>query len=330
MSAPLGNYILRRLLQAFLLILVVISIDFFLIHLAPGDPVYAFIGDVAVSEEYIVMMRHRFGLDKPLHIQWFVFMSRIFRGDLGYSYIKSISVASVILSLLPNTLLLMLSLNIISIILSLTLGIISSRKPYSITDHLATFFSFFGRSMPSFWLGQLNILIFAVYLGLFPTSGMIDVRASHTGLNHVLDVLRHLFLPLMTLTFYSIAGLSRITRTSMLEVLREDYVTMARSKGLKERTVILKHAFRNAVLPVVTSIGMGFGALLTGATLTEIVFSWPGLGRLTLHAINQRDYPILLGMFLITSLMTILANLITDITYSFIDPRIRYTGGLTK
>lgn len=323
MSASFRKYILRRVLQIIPLIIGVISLDFFLIHLAPGDPVYAFIGDVAVSEDYLEMMRARFGLDKPLYVQWLTYMSKTLRGDLGYSLIKGKSVADAILELLPNTLLLMLSLQILSIILSLILGITSARKPFSITDHLCTFFSFIGRSVPSFWIGQINILIFALYLGLFPTSGMVSLRVELSGFAYILDVLHHMFLPLITLTLYSLASLSRLTRTSMLEVLREDYITMARSKGLNERVVVYKHAFKNALLPVITSIGGGFGGLLTGATLTEMVFSWPGLGRLTWHAIGQRDYPILLGMFLITSLMTILANLITDISYSYIDPRIR-------
>jgi len=233
-------------------------------------------------------------------------------------------VLELILDRLPATLLLMASQLVFSISLGVGLGVLSGRRPSSLLDNSITVFSLASFAVPVFWLGQLLILGFGYYLDWLPIQGMVDLRAGYTGFDLVLDVARHMVLPVLTLTLYNLALILRLTRGSMLEVVGQEYVKVARAKGLSENTVMIKHALRNALLPVVTVVGLEFRALIAGAVLTETVFAWPGLGRLTFDAIHARDYPLLMGMFIFISVLVAVGNLVTDLLYALLDPRIRY------
>lgn len=320
----LHAYVARRLVQAAPLVLGVLVITFLLIHVAPGDPVYILAGEGG-SEAYYAEMRARYGLDRPLYEQLGRYLLEVLRGEFGYSFHYQQPVFEVILSRLPATLLLMGTALTLSTVLGLLLGVIAGTRPRTPLDHGITIATLTAYSMPVFWLGQLMIIVFAVGLKMFPVQGMESVRESYTGVRHVLDVLHHLALPAITLGMLQLAQTARLTRTGLLQEMGEDYVRTARSKGLPERKVIFGHALRNAMLPVVTVLGGQIGVLLTGAALTETIFAWPGLGRLLLDATLTRDYPLLMAIFIMVSITVIVANLLTDLIYTMLDPRVRYT-----
>lgn len=322
-SQSLTQYILRRLFQAVPLILAIVVVNFCLIHMAPGDPIISLVGEFHTSEEYIQNVRRQYGLDKPLFVQLFIYIVNVLRGDFGYSFSFKQPVLDVILDRVPATLLLMIVTILFSTLAGVVLGVVSSRRQYSKTDNLVTLIALIGYSIPVFWLGQILLIAFSLKLPLFPAQGMQSLRENYTGIAYVIDVLHHLVLPAFALGLSYLAMNTRFTRASMLEVLGQDYVRTARAKGLSERKVIYKHALRNALLPLVTLTGLNFGFLLAGAVLTETVFAWPGLGRLMYDSIYTRDYPVLMGMFIFISAMVIVVNLITDIFYSVLDPRIR-------
>lgn len=317
------TYILRRLIQLIPTLFGVMIINFFLIHVAPGDPISRFLGGQEASAEYIQNLRVMFGLDKSLPVQLMIYIKEILCGNLGYSFISQQPVMKLILERVPATLLLIFTALTFATLIGVVLGVISSKQPYSLIDNANTFIALIGYSLPVFWLGQILLIVFSLELRLFPAQGMFSLREPAVGLYQWVDISHHLVLPALTLSFHYIAVNSRFTRASMLEVLDQDYIAVARAKGLPERTVVYKHALRNALLPVVTLIGMNFGVAFAGAVLTETVFAWPGLGRLMLDGIYSRDYPLLMGMFIVISVMVVFANLITDILYSILDPRIR-------
>jgi len=314
--------IIRRILQAIPLLFAVITINFLIIHTAPGDPTYILLGETA-TPEFVQAMRARFGLDKPLYLQYFYYISQVVQGDLGFSLLRSQSVSSLILERLPATLILIFTAMAISTSIGVFLGVTASRKPYSARDNVATGIALFGVSTPTFWLGQVLLIIFAIYTGLFPSGGMRDLRLQLTGFDLLLDIARHLFLPAITLAAFHLAFITRLTRASMLEVLGQDYIITARSKGLDDRTVVYRHGLRNALLPVTTYVGLSIGLLFGGAILTETVFGWPGMGSLLYDSLRLRDYPVLLGIFIFISVMVVIADLIVDILYGVLDPRIR-------
>lgn len=322
-NQSLTQYIGRRLVQAVPLILGIVVVNFCLIHLAPGDPIISLVGEFQTSEEYIESVRKQYGLDQPLFVQLFIYIRNILKGDFGYSFSFKQPVLHVILDRVPATLLLMIVTILFSTLLGVILGVVSSRRQYSKTDNLVTLISLIGYSIPVFWLGQILLIGLSLKVPLFPAQGMESLRETYTGIAYVVDVLHHLVLPAFALGLSYLAINTRFTRASMLEVLGQDYVRTARAKGLSERKVIYKHALRNALLPLVTLTGLNFGFLLAGAVLTETVFAWPGLGRLMYDSIYTRDYPVLMGMFIFISAMVIVVNLITDIFYSVLDPRIR-------
>jgi peptide/nickel transport system permease protein len=249
----------------------------------------------------------------------------VLRGDFGYSFSYRQPVQYVIMSRIPATLLLMGTALLLSTTVGLLLGVISAVRARSPLDYGITTAILTAYSIPVFWLGQLLIIVFAVRLKLFPVQGMMSVRADYTGLQHVLDVLRHLVLPAATLGLLQLALTTRLTRTSLRNVLNEDFVRTARAKGLPERRVVLSHALRNALLPVITVIGGQIGVMITGATLTETIFAWPGVGRLLLDATLNRDYPLLMAIFVLAATTVIVANIVTDLAYTVLDPRVRYT-----
>jgi peptide/nickel transport system permease protein len=316
------RYIARRLLAGVPLIVGVLAIAFGLIHLAPGDPIQALAGDGG-DAAYYAAMRARYGLDRPVPEQFGRYALAILRGDLGYSFSYGQPVSRVILDRLPATLLLTGTALVLATALGLGLGVLTALRPHGALDHTVAVVTLTAYAMPVFWLGQLLVLLFAVRLGLLPVQGMISVREGYTGGRHLLDVARHLALPALTLALPQVALNERLMRTSLREALAEEYIATARAKGLAERAVIWRHALRNALLPVVTALGGHLGVLLTGAALTETVFAWPGLGRLLLDAALKRDYPLLMAIFLLVSVVVVAANLLTDILYTALDPRVR-------
>jgi len=319
-----GRYLLNRFLQAIPLLIGAVIINFLILHGAPGEPTDYLIGQASVDQVFVDRLKAELGLDRPLYVQLWKFLLKASSGDLGYSFVSGAPVLTLIMERFPTTLLLMGSQYALSALLGILLGVLSSRKPNSFLDNSVTVFSLAGFAIPIFWLGQMFILILGYQLNWFPLQGMVNLRQMYTGFAYVLDVAYHMALPALTLTLYNMALIVRLTRGSMLQVLGQEYITVARSKGLSEGKVLMKHALRNALLPVVTVIGLNFRTLIAGAVLTETVFAWPGLGRLTFDAIHARDYPLLMGMFVFTCILVVIGNLITDFIYSLIDPRIRY------
>jgi peptide/nickel transport system permease protein len=318
------SYVVKRILQLLPVILVIICVNFVILRLAPGDPIYYLIGDASVTPEFIEELRKQYGFDQPLYWQLLIYLGQVLQGDLGYSFVSRDSVSAIILSRMPATLLLLGSQFVLSIIVGIALGVISAYRRGSTTDHAVSLISLVGFAVPAFWLGQMLILVFALWLNLFPSQGMRTLRFDLTGWAAVLDVLHHLVLPTVTLTIFNLALIARVTRASMINVLRMEYVTYARSKGVPEGAVIRVHALRNAILPVITVIGLNLRTLIAGAVLTETVFAWPGVGRLTFDAIFARDYPVLMGILIVIGVTVVIANILTDIAYSWLDPRVRY------
>ena len=319
----MATYALQRLVQAVPLLLCLLVLNFVLIHSAPGDPIYLLAGQSG-DAAYYAEMRAKFGLDRPLPEQLGRYLLNVGRGDFGYSFAYSQPVFQVILSRVPATLLLMLSGLSLATVLGVWLGVVAARRAETPLDHLISAVTLVGYSMPAFWLGQILIIVFAAGLGLFPVQGMATVRGGYTGGRYALDVLWHLVLPATTLGLLQLALVARLTRTGLLDSLAEDFVRTARAKGLGENAVLYRHALRTTLLPVVTVVGGHVGTLLAGAVLTEFIFAWPGLGRLLYDATLSRDYPLLMAVFLVVSTSVVVANLLTDLIYSALDPRVRY------
>ncbi|NIM02568.1 ABC transporter permease subunit [bacterium] len=320
------EYIARRLLFMIPLLLGITIITFVVIHLSPGGPADMLTGlSPKVSAEAKARLHSLYGLDKPLHVQYWLWLTRLMRFDFGESFKDGRLVIMKILERLPATLL----LNVLSLLLiffiALPIGIISAVRQDSFFDKGMTVFVFLGFSVPAFWLALLLMLLFGVFLGWLPISGMHSVNFPYFSFWEKLwDVIKHLILPVFISAFGGLAYLSRYSRTSMLEVLRQDYVRTARAKGLPEKKVIYRHALRNALIPIVTLLGLSLPALIGGGFIFETIFAWPGMGRLGYQAIMARDYPVIMGVGVIAALLTLLGNLIADITYAFVDPRIRY------
>ncbi|HEY7219176.1 MAG TPA: ABC transporter permease [Candidatus Binatia bacterium] len=319
------NFVLRRLFHALPLLVCVIVFNFFLIHLAPGDPIQALVGEFPAPESYIAEMRKVFGLDRPVYIQLLLYIKNILAGDLGFSFYYRQPVLSVILDRVPATLQLMLPALLFSAAIGIFLGVLSARKPYSLADNTISVFALFGYCVPAFWLGQMLMAAFAIELGWLPSQGMKTVGADLEGASLIVDRTAHLVLPFAALAIRHLAVNARMMRSSMLEVAYEDFVTVARAKGLDEKAVIARHMVPNALMPVVTIIGVDVGFLFTGSVLVESVFGWPGIGRLMYESIVKRDYPVLMGNFLITTALVVVVNLIVDLIYVWLDPRVKYT-----
>jgi peptide/nickel transport system permease protein len=325
------GYLLRRLLGAIPLLLGILTLIFFIIHLAPGDPTARFFNP-NVSPEVIEQMRRNLGLDQPLHVQYFKWLSAFIRGDFGYSFGQMRPISEILPETLWNTLQLTLISLVIIFILGMLIGIVQAVRQYSLADNVLTFLALFFYSMPSFWLALMLILVFslkAAQWGLptwlqFPAAQMMSVGAEYLppGAQFV-DRLEHLFLPAVALGIGSAAGVARYMRGSMLEVIHQDFIRTARAKGLSERTVIFKHALRNALIPIITLLGLYLPFLLSGAVLVETIFSWPGMGRLIVDAIFQRDYPLVMATSFVIAAIVIFGNLISDVLYAVVDPRIR-------
>ena len=324
----LRAYVFKRLLQSIPLILFVMVINFLIIHAAPGDPItYLYGSSAEVSAEQMNRLREQLGLSQPLYVQFLLYLRNLLGGDLGFSAINRKPVLDLILERVPATLVLMTAAFVFSVIAGGLWGVISAVKARTSIDYVVTIVSLFGYSMPTFWLGLILILVFSLQLGWFPTMGMVTLGGELSGLPRLMDLLHHLVLPTITLGTFFVATYARLTRSSMLEILGQEFITTAWAKGLRGRTVYYKHALRNALLPVITIVGLQIGFMFAGAVLTETIFAWPGMGSLTYQAILQRDYALLMGLFLIVSVCVILTNLVTDLVYTVVDPRIRYTPG---
>ena len=319
-----AKYVLHRAIIAVPLIFVVVTLNFVLVQAAPGDPVYYYVSSEGVSQDFLARMKEELGLNEPLHIQYLMYLSKLARLDLGKSFLYRRPVLSLIIERMPLTLLLMIIQLAMAVVGGIMLGTVSAQRVNSRVDFFIQFISLCLLSMPIFWLGMILMLVFSLRLRWLPVSGFTSTIPPTEPLAYVCDILKHLILPVFTLMSATIPIITRLTRFNVLEISERGFVTTARSKGLKERTVFFRHVLRNALLPVATVTGMQTGYLLAGATLTETIFAWPGLGRLTFDAILALDYPVLMGMFLIVSISVIVANLVTDVLYGILDPRIRY------
>ncbi len=318
------KYVIKRLFSGLITIFLVFVINFILIHIAPGDPVSVMMGKDNNDPELRAALMAKYGLDQPLYVQFYRQLTTTIRGDLGDSYIYSRPVVDMIAEKIGPTLLLVFPSALIALIIGAAMGILSARHEGSVIDVIFSGLTYILNAMPSFWLGLMLIILFATRLNLLPSSGMIDVRAGYTGFRYILDVLRHLALPLGTLVLINIPYYYRIAKSSVLQVTNEEFITTFRATGMSERKIFNKYVFKNAILPVVTVFGITMAFLISGVTLIETVFAWPGTGRLTLTAINQRDYTVLMGMYLVVSVMVALTMIVVDIVYALLDPRIRY------
>jgi peptide/nickel transport system permease protein len=335
--AAMGRYVGRRLVEIVPVFFGVLLIVFVIAHLTPGDPVLIALGEHATPEA-IERLRAELDLDEPLPLQFFKYMGRVMRGDLGRSIQNNERVIVELGTRFPATIELTFAAMLIASVVGIATGVVAAARQNSWFDGASMFVALFGFSMPIFWLGIMLILLFAWYLGWFPISGRLDYTIELTRLTNFYlvdallsgnwralgNALRHLILPAITLSTVALAIIARMTRSSLLEVLRQDYVRTARAKGLGEARVISRHALKNAFIPVVTVIGLNVGSLLGGAILTETIFAWPGVGRLVVDAIFARDYPIVQGAVLAIALVFVVVNLLVDLSYAYLDPRIRY------
>jgi len=317
------SYIAKRVAFAIATILIIMTLNFAIFRLMPGDPVAMIADMVRLRPEQVTRLYELFGLNKPLWEQYVQYMIQTIRGFYGYSFYTQRPIADEIMTRLPNTLLLVGTATILSIVIGLVIGIFAAARRGSLIDITAISFGFLGNSVPIFWLGLILLLVFGVDLKWFPIRGTTSVPAPTDPLALVLDIMWHMTLPTFALVIILFGGYALIMRAAMIDVLTEDYIQLARAKGLDERTVQYKHALRNAMLPMVTVIALAFGFLLSGALLTETVFSWYGLGRYIWDAILKQDFPALQGIFFIISVMVVAANLIADLIYGFLDPRVK-------
>jgi len=314
-----GRYLLRRLLLLVPVLLGVSVVVFLVLHLAPGDPAEIMLGSQATQED-VTRLRADLGLDEPLPLQYARWMAHVLQGDLGRSIRMRQPVLGEVLIRFRATLILTATALLLSTVGGIALGVLSAARPRSAVDQLSTLGSIFCASMPSFWLGLVLMVCFSLWLGWLPASGMYGAH----GPGGLADLLSHLVLPAVTLAAASTTIIARLTRSTMLDILRQDFVRTARAKGLVESGVVLRHALRNALIPTVTVVGVQAGYLLGGAILTETVFAWPGVGTLMLQGILARDFPLVQGCVLVIALVFVLFNLAVDLLYAFLDPRIRY------
>jgi peptide/nickel transport system permease protein len=324
----LGKYIFRRLLQTLIILLGVTVLVFILVNLIPGNPYYSMFSPETPTEQIEAMLRE-LGYYDPLAVKYFKWAGRAIQGDFGYSIFYKQPVMKVIASRLGNTVLLSLTAIVLSTILGISLGIFTARRRNGAVDTAASVTSFILLSMPVFFLGMLMIKIFAVNLRLFPISGMVTVHRNYRGLEKTMDIIRHMVLPALILGLYYAVTMFRYTRSSVFDVLRADYVRAARAHGIPERIVLYRHTLKNAMIPIVTVLSLQIPSLLSGALITETVFLWPGVGRLSYEAVNHRDYPLVMGILLIMACITLVSNLTADITYAAIDQRITFDDSQT-
>ena len=319
----MGRYLLKRIGTAILTVLFVFVLNFVLIRLAPGDPVTILAGQDNPSQELIDIMKAKYGLDKSIPEQLAVYLGNVIKGDLGTSIIYGRPVMDIIMERLGPTLMLSLTGAVIALVLGTLLAIWASRNPGGVVDNIISYIAYVLYSMPGFWLGLIMILFFASNLGWLPTAGMENARAGYTGIKHVLDVAKHLVLPASALALVGVPAYFRIGRSSMMQVIKSDYVNTFKAAGLDKGKIYRKYLFREAMLPTITTFGIRLAYIIGGSAATEIVFAWPGMGTLVLSAISSRDYPLLMGNYLILSISVAVWMILVDLIYAVADPRIR-------
>ena len=317
------DFVFQRLLKAAFVVLGVVILNFLLIHMAPGDPASVLAGEAGAGDaKYIAQLRAQFGLDQPLYQQLWTYLRGAVTGDLGFSYRNQLPVMTLILDRLPATLLLTGCAFVFSLVLGILLGVVAAYRRGSVTDSVVMTGALVFYATPLFWVALMAVLVFSLHLDWLPPFDMETIGAGYTGWARALDIGHHLILPTVTLGLFFTAIYTRLTRASMLEVMSLDFVKTARAKGVPQAQIIRRHVLRNAILPVFTFASMQAGQLVGGAVLTETVFAWPGIGRLMFDALLQRDYPVLLGVFLVTAAVVVFVNLVSDLLYRFVDPRI--------
>ncbi|TYR74546.1 ABC transporter permease [Rossellomorea vietnamensis] len=318
------QYILRRILVFIPMLIALTMIVFFMLKMAPGDPIAGRLMDPNIDPQVLEQQREAMGLNDPVHIQYFNWVTRVAQGDFGESFIyKGRDVSDLIAGRIENTLQLGLFSLIITILVGIPIGIYSARNPYSLLDYGATTFGFLGLAIPNFFFGLVAIYVFSITLGWFPSQGSVSTPGI-SGLALMIDKLHHLVLPGITLGLAGTATYMRYMRSEVLDVLGSDYIRTAKAKGMTENSVLYKHTLRNAMIPIITLLGFEIGALLSGAIITEGVFQYPGLGTLFINSISNRDYPVIMAINLMLGVFILVGNLLADIFYSIVDPRIRY------
>jgi peptide/nickel transport system permease protein len=321
--SPLIRYVVARLLWAIPLLFGIIFVTFVLLEMAPGDPVQALVGDFPASPEYVEQLRREFNLDDPAPQRFVAYIGNLAQGNLGYSFANRQPVSTLILDRLVNTLILTVPALILAALAGVGAGVLAAKTKLRWKDTAITTMALTLFSVPVFWLGQILIIVFAVKLSWLPSQGMRDPRAQNSGVADVVDVAKHMVLPVLALSARELGLNARMTRASMRQTLSKDYVLTARAKGVPDGTIVLRHGLRNALLPVVTVVGYGFGYAIAGSVLVETVFGWPGMGRLLYESISRRDNAVIIGVLIATAITVVIANLITDLVYGILDPRIR-------
>ena len=320
----MGKYFLKRIGTAMIVVLVVIGLNFVIVRLAPGDHATIMAGFDNPSEEFKAAISAKYNLDKPLYVQFFTYVGKLMQGDLGESYYSNASVVSLIGERFGASLLLSGTSAVLAFLLGTGLGLIAGQRVGGIADRAFSAGAYVCNSMPSFWLGMMLILVFASKLGWLPTQGMYNMRLSATGMAHVWDVAKHMILPVATLTLIQVPSYFRITKSSVSQVLMDDYITTFRITGMSEGKIFRKYVLKNAILPVVTVFGINLAYVVAGSTLVETVFSWPGIGVLMYTAISNRDYNVLMGVYLIIAVSVAAIMILVDLVYARLDPRIHY------
>lgn len=316
------KYVTRRLLAVIPLLVVISFLSFGIYQLQPGDPVRGFLPlEAQDNPAEVARVRAMLGLDRPWYVQYASWFGRVVQGDLGRSVTDGEPVVRKIGRVLPNTLQLTVTSFIAGFTLAVVVGVLSATRRYSIWDHLATVFGFAGIAVPSFWLGILLMLVFAVNLRWLPATGRYST--GHEG--ELVDLLKHMIMPVICMAINDIAGISRYVRTALLEVLRLDYIRTARSKGLTEKIVVFRHAMRNSMMPVVTLLGLSLADFVGGALVVENLFAWPGMGRVAVNAVFQKDYPVIMAANLMFAALTVIGNLLADLMYAVVDPRVKFS-----
>ncbi|MGQ9368037.1 ABC transporter permease [Azospirillum sp. ST 5-10] len=324
--AGIASFLGRRLIKSVFILFAIVVINFLLVRAAPGDPAMVMAGEAgAADEQFVRQLREQFGLDRPLHVQLGLYLGGVATGDLGYSYRQQRPVWDLIADRLPPTLVLTGSAFVLALGAGIALGTLAAMNAGRWTDSAITVLALLSYATPIYWVGLMMVLLFSVQLGWLPAFGYETVGGGHTGWARVLDIGEHLILPGLTLGLFYMAVYARLTRASILEVRDMDFVKTARAKGLSEARIVVRHVLRNAILPVITFAGIQAGHLIGGSILVETVFAWPGIGRLAFDAVLQRDYQVLLGIFFVTSVLVIVFNILTDLLYSAVDPRIEVT-----
>lgn len=324
------RYLIRRILQMIPLLIGLSILIFFIMYLMPGDPIDMLVmGNPNLKAEDVARLKKVWGFDQPFPVRYYKWLKQaVLYGDLGFSYHWKIPVTQVVGERLPNTLILMSASLVLSLLIAVPLGIYSARRQYSFADYFLTVLAFIGQAMPTFWFGLMMILLFSIYLKtpsggpLLPPGGMMDIGSTASFFSW--DRLKYLIMPAFVLGLHNITSWMRFIRSTMLEVINQDYIRTARAKGLKERTVIYKHAFRNAMIPMITLLAMSIPSLVGGATLTETVFAWNGIGRMTYDSVMNKDYSVAMASLMFSAIMVVFGNLLADILYAVVDPRVRY------